>query len=800
MVRDRARAAQGVGRVDRVRDRVPDDRRARRGSARRHRGRLGRRGARHRRGTCRTCAGSCRGEEHGLGETAERDRRVASRAWRCRTTRDEGRASRPRGSARASSRRPRASRRRCCRSSTSRRSSTSWRRRCAPGLTDILIITGRGKRAIEDHFDRNFELEHYLEQSGKHELLAEVQDDQRARRHPLHPPARPARPRARGVGGARARRRRAVRGAARRRHHGRRRARCSARCSTCTTRVRRSVLALLEVAAGRDLVVRLRRSAEPVGDGLVPRAVDRREAAAGGRAVEPRGDRPLRVHARASSTRSTASTPGVGGELQLTDAIGLLLDDRAGVRPRVLRRPLRHRPEARLPARQHRARRSTATRPRPRARRATSSTSCSERGLRSRGADPARRRPGRDPRRGRAAAQPVEVALRDALGLVLAADVVADRAGAAVREHRDGRLRGAGRRHRGRGRRRAGAAAGRRRAAGRARAHGRRSAPGEAIRIMTGAPMPDGADAIVMVERTAARRRRRRARSTRRGRRRATTSARAGGDLEAGERRVRGRARCSAPRTSACSRASARRRCAAYPRARVGVLSTGDELVEDRARSRPGKIRDSNRPMLLALLARRGRRAGRPRHRARRRGRHRRARSSDALDACDAVHHERRRVGRRLRLREGRARPRSATLAVAGPGGDQAGEAALRSACVQRHAGVRAARQPGVVARELRAVRPARAAADDGPRPSRCRPRGRGAAADARDAAAAPTASSTSTACVVDVRATAATSPRERRRRRATRWRPRAAANGLALLPDGDGVDAGDDVTVMLLD
>ena len=43
------------------------------------------------------------------------------------------------------------------------------------GLTDILIITGRGKRAIEDHFDRNFELEHYLESVGKHDLLKEVQ-------------------------------------------------------------------------------------------------------------------------------------------------------------------------------------------------------------------------------------------------------------------------------------------------------------------------------------------------------------------------------------------------------------------------------------------------------------------------------------------------------------------------------------------------------------------------------------------------------------------------------------------------
>jgi UTP--glucose-1-phosphate uridylyltransferase len=45
----------------------------------------------------------------------------------------------------------------------------------AAGLTDILVITGRGKRAIEDHFDRNFELEHYLEESKKFDLLAEVQ-------------------------------------------------------------------------------------------------------------------------------------------------------------------------------------------------------------------------------------------------------------------------------------------------------------------------------------------------------------------------------------------------------------------------------------------------------------------------------------------------------------------------------------------------------------------------------------------------------------------------------------------------
>jgi UTP--glucose-1-phosphate uridylyltransferase len=45
----------------------------------------------------------------------------------------------------------------------------------AAGITDILVITGRGKRAIEDHFDRNFELEYYLEQGKKHEELQQIQ-------------------------------------------------------------------------------------------------------------------------------------------------------------------------------------------------------------------------------------------------------------------------------------------------------------------------------------------------------------------------------------------------------------------------------------------------------------------------------------------------------------------------------------------------------------------------------------------------------------------------------------------------
>jgi UTP--glucose-1-phosphate uridylyltransferase len=42
------------------------------------------------------------------------------------------------------------------------------------GITDILVITGRGKRSLEDHFDRSFELEYYLEEGGKLAQLAEM--------------------------------------------------------------------------------------------------------------------------------------------------------------------------------------------------------------------------------------------------------------------------------------------------------------------------------------------------------------------------------------------------------------------------------------------------------------------------------------------------------------------------------------------------------------------------------------------------------------------------------------------------
>ncbi|MFE7213346.1 UTP--glucose-1-phosphate uridylyltransferase GalU [Streptomyces sp. NPDC001698] len=44
------------------------------------------------------------------------------------------------------------------------------------GLDDVLMVTGRNKRPLEDHFDRNYELESALEKKGDGERLAKVQE------------------------------------------------------------------------------------------------------------------------------------------------------------------------------------------------------------------------------------------------------------------------------------------------------------------------------------------------------------------------------------------------------------------------------------------------------------------------------------------------------------------------------------------------------------------------------------------------------------------------------------------------
>lgn len=46
----------------------------------------------------------------------------------------------------------------------------------AAGIEQIIFITGQAKRAIEDHFDSNFELEHLLETKGKHDQLTAVRE------------------------------------------------------------------------------------------------------------------------------------------------------------------------------------------------------------------------------------------------------------------------------------------------------------------------------------------------------------------------------------------------------------------------------------------------------------------------------------------------------------------------------------------------------------------------------------------------------------------------------------------------
>ncbi len=51
------------------------------------------------------------------------------------------------------------------------------------GIEDIIIVTGKGKRAIEDHFDHSFELEQNLLEKGKYEMLEKVQASSRINIH-----------------------------------------------------------------------------------------------------------------------------------------------------------------------------------------------------------------------------------------------------------------------------------------------------------------------------------------------------------------------------------------------------------------------------------------------------------------------------------------------------------------------------------------------------------------------------------------------------------------------------------------
>ena len=182
--------------------------------------------------------------------------------------------------------------------------------RRAPGITDILIVTGRGKRAIEDHFDRSFELEYFLEAKGKFDELKQVRADRRAwptihyirQRDPL------------GLGHAVAVAEEHVGGEPFAVMLG---DDIIARATPLLRRDARRARALrpqrdrasMEVAARGDLAVRLHRARAGRGGPRAGRR-DRREAAARRGALEPRRDRPLRVHARRSSTRCARRSRG----------------------------------------------------------------------------------------------------------------------------------------------------------------------------------------------------------------------------------------------------------------------------------------------------------------------------------------------------------------------------------------------------------------------------------------------------------------------------------------------------------
>jgi len=123
---------------------------------------------------------------------------------------------------------------------------------------------------------------------------------------------------------------------------------------------------------------------------------------------------------------------------------------------------------------------------------------------------------------------------------------------------------------------------------------------GQAVKIMTGAPMPDGADTVVRVEDTEEAD----GKVTIRVATAPGTSVRPpGGDVAAGSTVFPAGARLSAPHIGVLATIGVTTpRVARRPR--VAVMSTGDELVSpDTETLAPGMIRDSNRPMILELVA-----------------------------------------------------------------------------------------------------------------------------------------------------------------------------------------------------
>jgi molybdopterin molybdotransferase len=126
---------------------------------------------------------------------------------------------------------------------------------------------------------------------------------------------------------------------------------------------------------------------------------------------------------------------------------------------------------------------------------------------------------------------------------------------------------------------------------------------GEAIRIMTGAPMPPGADSVVPVEATELVNEHtvRIGRAAKEG----DCVRPAGEDLDRGQLAFPAGSRLEAGHLGVLASIGLSE-VHAFRRPRVGVLSTGDELVQAPAPLGPGQIRDSNRLTLLGLVAEAG--------------------------------------------------------------------------------------------------------------------------------------------------------------------------------------------------
>ncbi|HKB07415.1 MAG TPA: gephyrin-like molybdotransferase Glp [Candidatus Polarisedimenticolia bacterium] len=129
--------------------------------------------------------------------------------------------------------------------------------------------------------------------------------------------------------------------------------------------------------------------------------------------------------------------------------------------------------------------------------------------------------------------------------------------------------------------------------------------PGGASRIMTGAPIPPGADAVLIVEETEGVEGDPESVRPKSAVRAGANIARRGADVRSGEVLLRAGEFIGAAEMGVIA-ACGRTRVRAGGRPRLAVLATGDELVEPENAPGPGQIRNSNGPVLRALALRAG--------------------------------------------------------------------------------------------------------------------------------------------------------------------------------------------------